>query len=247
MLPAVWSVIRRELAARPGQPRNDLVARLTPSGLIRRTGADAGGVSRHVRPTITALENLGLVEADSNGGLRLSQPALSEQAFRAEVARRLLVVPDGEDPWQVRDGSQQTRVSCRTRAGLAAPTGARAADRGMAERLDRPRPAIRGRPSAAAQRRSVQHVGSVGSMAGCGRLREVADRRSATAARSDRPNPIVTARRDSRTGHVHCRGRRRDRAPAALAAQRQRRHCGCRSNGGDPRTRRSARTLSRSH
>ena len=136
VLPAVWSVIRRELAARPGQPRNDLVARLTPSGLIRRTGADAGGVSRHVRPTITALENLGLVEADSNGGPRLSRPDLSERAFRAEVARRLLVVPDGEDPWQVRDGEPAARVSCRTRAGLAAPTGARAADRGMAERLD---------------------------------------------------------------------------------------------------------------
>jgi hypothetical protein len=107
VLPAVWSVIRRELAARRGQPRNDLVARLTPSGLIRRTGADAGGVSRHVRPTITALESLGLVEADLDGGLRLSQPDLGEQAFRAEVARRLLVVPDGDDPWQVREGSQQ--------------------------------------------------------------------------------------------------------------------------------------------
>jgi hypothetical protein len=107
VLPAVWSVIRRELATRPGQPRNELVARLTPSGLIRRTGADAGGVSRHVRPTITALESLGVVEADLDGGLRLSQPDLSEQAFRAEVARRLLVVPDGGDPWQVRDGSQQ--------------------------------------------------------------------------------------------------------------------------------------------
>lgn len=107
VLPAVWSVIRRELAARPGQPRNDLVGRLTPSGLIRRTGADVDGVSRHVRPTISALESLGLVEADVEGALRLSQPHLSEQAFRAEVARRLLVVPDGEDPWQVRDGSQQ--------------------------------------------------------------------------------------------------------------------------------------------
>ena len=107
VLPAVWSVIRRELAARPGQPRDDLVARLTPSGLIRRTGADAGGVSRHVRPTITALENLKLVVADLDGGLRLSQPDLGEEAFRAEVARRLLVVPDGDDPWQVREGGQQ--------------------------------------------------------------------------------------------------------------------------------------------
>jgi len=106
VLPPIWSVIRNELLKRPGQQRSDLVARLTPSGLIRRTEA-AGGVSRHVRPTLIVLEDLGLVEADAEGALRLSQPALTEQAFRAEVTRRLLVIPDDEDPWQVRPGGQQ--------------------------------------------------------------------------------------------------------------------------------------------
>lgn len=106
VLPSVWSVIRLELAARPGQMRSDLIARLTPAGLIRRTG-EAGGPSRHVRPTLTVLEELRLIEADSEERLRLSVPDLRGSAFRAEVTRRLLCPPEGSDLWAVRPGGQQ--------------------------------------------------------------------------------------------------------------------------------------------
>ena len=106
VLPAVWSLIRGELLAAPLQPRDQLIDRLTPVGLIDRAGS-APAASRHVGPTLRALQQLGLVVSNEQGLLALEDPALPEPAFRAEVARRLLVMPADADPFAIREGGQQ--------------------------------------------------------------------------------------------------------------------------------------------
>jgi hypothetical protein len=106
VLPAVWSLIRGELLARPLQRRDELIDRLTPVGLIERAGS-APAASRHVGPSLRALQQLGMVVANEEGLLELEDPGLSEPAFRAEVASRLLVMPTGADPFATREGGQQ--------------------------------------------------------------------------------------------------------------------------------------------
>jgi hypothetical protein len=106
VLPAVWSLIRSELVAGPGPTRDELIQRLTPVGLIDRAG-NAPAASRHVGPTLRALQQLNLVVSDDDELLSLEDPGLSEPVFRAAVADRMLTVPSGVDPFEIREGGQQ--------------------------------------------------------------------------------------------------------------------------------------------
>jgi hypothetical protein len=105
VLPVVWSLARRELVVRPGPTFDELVDRLTPTGLLKREKAqreDRQPASRHVRPSLTALVKSGAVVARDDR-LRLVEPAEDEQTFRLRVLRGLLHTEnvfndDGEGP-----------------------------------------------------------------------------------------------------------------------------------------------------
>ena len=103
VLPVVMPLVRRFLESAESATRDDLIAALTPAGLVQRADDDR---SRHVGPSVRALESLGILEL-RDGTLRLATPGLDESAFRLEVARRLLRVPDGVDPWQARANAQR--------------------------------------------------------------------------------------------------------------------------------------------
>ena len=92
ILPVVWSLARRELLVRPGPTFDELVDRLTPTGLLKRERAqreDRRPASRHVRPSLTALVNSGAVVRDGDR-LQLVDTAEDEQAFRLRVLRGML-------------------------------------------------------------------------------------------------------------------------------------------------------------
>lgn len=92
VLPVVWSLARRELLIRPGPTFDELVDRLTPTGLLKREKAqreDRRPASRHVRPSLTALVNSGAVAGDGDR-LRLVDPGEDEQAFRLRVLCAML-------------------------------------------------------------------------------------------------------------------------------------------------------------
>ena len=103
VLPVVMPLVRRFLESAESATRDDLIAALTPAGPVERADDDR---SRHVGPSVRALESLGILEL-RDGTLRLATPGLDESAFRLEVARRLLRVPDGVDPWQARANAQR--------------------------------------------------------------------------------------------------------------------------------------------
>jgi hypothetical protein len=104
VLPSVWTLIRRSLLEEPGIERTNLVNRLTPRGLIRRTEAGATvDESRHVRPSLNALMDMGIVEDRGEGRLYLIDGAESEPAFRKEITRRIFALPpDENDAWRLR-------------------------------------------------------------------------------------------------------------------------------------------------
>ena len=103
VLPVVMPLVRRFLESAESATRDDLIAALTPAGLVQRADDDR---SRHVGPSVRALESLGILEL-RDGTLRLATPGLDESAFRLDVARRLLRVPEGVDPWQARANAQR--------------------------------------------------------------------------------------------------------------------------------------------
>ena len=103
VLPVVWSLARRELLVRPDPTFDELVERLTPTGLLQRERAqreDRRPASRHVRPSLTALVKCGAVVRDGDR-LRLSEPAEDDQAFRLRVLQGMLHdenIFDGDGP-----------------------------------------------------------------------------------------------------------------------------------------------------
>lgn len=108
VLPSVWSLIRKSLVEEPGIRSSALIERLTPRGLIQRV--DAGtttDVSRHVRPSLNALLDFGMV-ADSSEGLLLTKGGESESEFRRLVARRVFNVgsDDETEIWRHRSELQ---------------------------------------------------------------------------------------------------------------------------------------------
>jgi hypothetical protein len=109
VLPSVWSLIRRSLVEAPGMSRDELVERLTPRGLIeRREGEQTIDDSRHVRPSLGALLDLGVVADDGTGRLELQVGADSEVAFRRAVTRRAFDVGSGDEDevWRMRSEHQ---------------------------------------------------------------------------------------------------------------------------------------------
>jgi hypothetical protein len=96
-LPVVWSLVRGALSDAPAPIARDvLIDRLTPAGLISR---ERKSDSRHVGPSLRALESFGVV-AGGRDGLRLATPAAGEEErFRLEVARRMLRLPGDEGLW----------------------------------------------------------------------------------------------------------------------------------------------------
>ena len=92
VLPIVWSLARRELLVRPRPTFDEVVDRLTPTGLLKREKAEREArrpASRHVRPSLTALVNSGAVVRDGDR-LQLLDPGEDEQAFRLRVLRGVL-------------------------------------------------------------------------------------------------------------------------------------------------------------
>src|SRR5689334_6973667 len=102
VLPAVWTLARRTLLSGPAPSLDALIARLTPTGLLRRTG-DGAPQSRHVGPTVRALLALGLIARADDGSVSLAEPECAEDMFRFKVSQALLNIPEGADPWLVRD------------------------------------------------------------------------------------------------------------------------------------------------
>jgi hypothetical protein len=108
VLPSVWSLIRRSLLESPAISRTALIERLTPRGLIERhEGGETTHDSRHVRPSLGALLDLGVV-ADDGSGLQLREGADSETAFRRAVTRRMFDVGSDEEDelWRMRSEFQ---------------------------------------------------------------------------------------------------------------------------------------------
>ena len=100
VLPSVWTLVYRLLVAQPGISREQAIDLLTPRGLVSRTGGSTE--SRHVRPTIASLIDLGIVE-DHAGELKLADDINSEDDLRREIASRFLrLPPDEADPWRLR-------------------------------------------------------------------------------------------------------------------------------------------------
>lgn len=92
VLPVVWSLAHRELLVRPRSTFDEVVDRLTPTGLLKREKAEREGrrpTSRHVRPSLTALVNSGAVVRDGDR-IELANPAEDEGQFRLRVLRGLL-------------------------------------------------------------------------------------------------------------------------------------------------------------
>jgi hypothetical protein len=103
-LPAVWTLARRALAREPAPSLDVLIERLTPTGLLRRTG-DGVPTSRHVGPSVRALLRYGVLSEADDGTVSLVDPDQDEAAFRLRIAEALLPIPADEDPWHVREGS----------------------------------------------------------------------------------------------------------------------------------------------
>lgn len=116
ILPSVWSLARRALAKEPAQSLDDLIGGLTPAGLIKRSG-DAASQSRHVGPSLRKLLELGIITEEAEGMIVLTDPAADEQDFRYAVAKAMLAVPPGDDPWEVRQDS--TRLEYHLEAAVA--------------------------------------------------------------------------------------------------------------------------------
>jgi hypothetical protein len=96
VLPSVWSLIRRALVQEPGIKAAALVERLTPRGLIQRVDAGSStDASRHVRPSLNALIELGIVVDE--GGLSLVAGGESESEFRRLVTRRVFNIRSNDD------------------------------------------------------------------------------------------------------------------------------------------------------
>ena len=104
VLPSVWTLVRRSILESPGIKRTEIVERLTPRGLVRRTeGGSTTDESRHVRPSLNALLEMGVVEDRGEEGLSLTVGVESEGEFRRELTRRSFNVPkDEEDVWRLR-------------------------------------------------------------------------------------------------------------------------------------------------
>jgi hypothetical protein len=87
VLPVVWSLARRELLVRPRSTFDELVDRLTPTGLLKREKAEREGrrpTSRHVRPSLTVLIDSGAVVREGDR-LELANSGENEAAFRLRV------------------------------------------------------------------------------------------------------------------------------------------------------------------
>lgn len=104
VLPAVWSLARRALAEAPAPTLDALIDRLTPVGLIRRSG-EGTSRSRHVGPSLRALRQLEILVEDGDGAVTLANAAWGELDFRHAVAVALLAVPNNDDPWEIREGA----------------------------------------------------------------------------------------------------------------------------------------------
>jgi hypothetical protein len=104
VLPSVWTLARRALAEGPAPSVDALIERLTPTGLLRRAG-DGATASRHVGPSVRALLSLGLITEADNGTVSLTDADCEENEFRFRVGQALLRIPDGSDPWLVREGT----------------------------------------------------------------------------------------------------------------------------------------------
>jgi hypothetical protein len=104
VLPSVWTLVRRALAPGSAPSVDALVERLTPTGLLRRTG-DGATASRHVGPSVRALLSLRLITEADDGTVSLADPGCEEDDFRFRVGQALLRIPDGADSWFVREGT----------------------------------------------------------------------------------------------------------------------------------------------
>lgn len=108
VLPSVWSLLRRSLIEEPGIKPAVLIERLTPRGLIQRV--DAGtttDLSRHVRPSLNALIELGVV-LGGDDGLSLLPGVESETELRRTVTRRIFDIgsSDESEIWRHRSELQ---------------------------------------------------------------------------------------------------------------------------------------------
>jgi hypothetical protein len=106
VLPSIWTLARRSLLDERAESVDKLITRLTPHALLKRAGTERPS-SRHVGPSVRALLALGLIAASSDGSVGLTDEAADEAKFRLEITQRLLRVPDGQDPWEVREGASR--------------------------------------------------------------------------------------------------------------------------------------------
>ena len=142
VLPSVWSLIRHSLLEAPGMSRSELIDHLTPRGLItRQEGGSTTDESRHVRPSLNALIDLGVVTDDGQDSLTLASGSESEQAFRREVTSRYFEVgsESDEEIWGLRSELQHEHHAELALAwlhlqGVTAPIGGFAAAEPLLQR-----------------------------------------------------------------------------------------------------------------
>ena len=136
ILPSVWTLARRALVQGSAPSLDVLVERLTPTGLLRRTG-DGAATSRHVGPSLRALLSLGVITEAGDGAISLADPESEESEFRFRVGQALLRIPDGDDPWLVREGTGSLGVPPRGRRRMDATPRREVSYRRMARRVGR--------------------------------------------------------------------------------------------------------------
>jgi hypothetical protein len=139
VLPSVWTLARRALVQGPAASLDVLIERLTPTGLLRRTG-DGAATSRHVGPSLRALLSLGLITEADDGAVSLVEAACEESEFRFRVGQALLPIPDGDDPWLVREGAGRLEYHLEVAVAWTQLLGMRSAIDGWpaaSEALDR--------------------------------------------------------------------------------------------------------------
>ncbi len=135
VLPSIWSLIRHSLLQAPGMSRSELIDHLTPRGLItRQEGGSTTDESRHVRPSLNALIDLGVVTDDGQDSLTLASGSESEQTFRRVVTSRFFEVgsESDEEIWGLRSELQHEHHAELALAwlhlqGVTAPIGGFAA------------------------------------------------------------------------------------------------------------------------
>ena len=166
VLPSVWTLARRALAQGPAPSVDALIERLTPTGLLRRTGDGADGEPPRRTVTCARCSRSGSSRRRTTAAVSLADPDCEESEFRFRVASG-----PAADPRQRRSVARPRRhgppgVPPRGRRCVDATPRRAVRHRRLASRVGRAGPPVRSRPPTAARHRPVQHARAPRELAG---------------------------------------------------------------------------------